>query len=299
MAIRVTQLWRYPVKSCEGNRLIAARVDEGGMESDRNWAVLNARGVLQTQRTMPKLALIRTRVEADFFGIPYVELSALGHYRIGVYEQPMDARHVVEFTEFKDLCKGIDCGDEVARWLSEFLGEPCRLIQWSRQPRESARYPDIRSKIAYQDGYPLLAILEESLDSFNTFLVGQQPEARPKSMMHFRPNLVLAGAPAFDEDKWRDIVVTGHHHPPIRLRGIKLCDRCTIPDVDPWTGKKEGTDTRKLLAAMGRGVLPMYPDGSDDATEPCFGMNLIWVPEFEGDQIEEGDTVTVESRWDS
>jgi uncharacterized protein YcbX len=299
MAICVKELWRYPAKSCEGNRLTATRVDEGGMEYDRNWVVVNERGVFQTQRVMPKLALIRTHPGVDPFSISSLGLSTLGHHPIVAYEQATDSKKVVNFNVFKDGCQGFDCGDEVAAWFSKVLGEPCRLIKWNRKPRKSVRYPEIRSKIAYQDGYPLLAILEKSLDAFNAFLAREQPEARPKSMLHFRPNLVLAGAPAFDEDKWRDILVTGPHHPPMRLRGIKLCDRCTIPDVDPRTGEKEGTDTRKLLEAMGRGALPMYPDGSDDATGPCFGMNLVWIPEPEGYQIEEGDTLTIESRWDS
>jgi uncharacterized protein YcbX len=39
MAARVTEIWRYPVKSMGGERVDAVAVGERGVHADRMWAV--------------------------------------------------------------------------------------------------------------------------------------------------------------------------------------------------------------------------------------------------------------------
>lgn len=48
---RVTELWRYPVKSTVGERLDAVRVGARGVEGDRRWAVRGADGRLGSGKT--------------------------------------------------------------------------------------------------------------------------------------------------------------------------------------------------------------------------------------------------------
>ena len=51
-------------------------------------------------------------------------------------------------------------------------------------------------------------------------------------MRRFRPNLVLDGLEAFDEDHL-DILTVATDSAPVVLKLVKPCTRCTIPNVNP------------------------------------------------------------------
>jgi hypothetical protein len=53
-------------------------------------------------------------------------------------------------------------------------------------------------------------------------------------MARFRPNLVLDGLDAHGEDALDEIVFATDDG-PVRLKLVKPCARCTIPDIDPVT----------------------------------------------------------------
>ena len=54
-------------------------------------------------------------------------------------------------------------------------------------------------------------------------------------MSRFRPNIVVDGLDANDEDHVDEIAFATADGPVV-LRLVKPCTRCTIPDVDPATG---------------------------------------------------------------
>lgn len=53
-------------------------------------------------------------------------------------------------------------------------------------------------------------------------------------MARFRPNLVITGLDAHEEDSIDSIEFDGDGG-PVRLKLVKPCTRCPIPDVDPAT----------------------------------------------------------------
>jgi uncharacterized protein len=52
------------------------------------------------------------------------------------------------------------------------------------------------------------------------------------AMARFRPNLVVSGCDAYAEDFWRQITIGN-----IGFRLPKPCSRCSVPTIDPVTGK--------------------------------------------------------------
>ena len=111
--MRVVGLWRYPVKSMQGQRLEASEVDDHGIVGDRRWAVLDLRtGLTLTARRQPELFHASACLDGDGVRIELPHgtladddeaLSAwLGHpvalveaddERRGLYETPVDAEH--------------------------------------------------------------------------------------------------------------------------------------------------------------------------------------------------------------
>ncbi|WP_010121911.1 MOSC domain-containing protein, partial [Burkholderia oklahomensis] len=58
----ISDLFVYPIKSCAGIATVRAQLLVTGLEYDRNWMVTDPTGAMITQRTHPKLALVRTEI---------------------------------------------------------------------------------------------------------------------------------------------------------------------------------------------------------------------------------------------
>lgn len=102
--MRVVQLWRYPVKSMQGERLDAAAMTVLGIEGDRHWGVLDhATGKVLTAKRVPELLYATARL---IEGRPVVTLPGdhtsvaewLGRDASVVEAQP-DARGTYEIAE--------------------------------------------------------------------------------------------------------------------------------------------------------------------------------------------------------
>jgi uncharacterized protein YcbX len=64
--VRVLELWRYPVKSLQGERLDAVVVDESGLVGDRRFAIFDrATGFGLTARRVPELLFASARLTAE------------------------------------------------------------------------------------------------------------------------------------------------------------------------------------------------------------------------------------------
>ena len=66
--MRVAEIWRYPVKSLQGERLESAQVTTGGVEGDRAYAIYDLdTGLGLTARRVPELLFVGGILECDRF----------------------------------------------------------------------------------------------------------------------------------------------------------------------------------------------------------------------------------------
>ena len=161
-------------------------------------------------------------------------LRAPGMLALHVAIDRVEERAEVEV--WNDRVAAYDMGALCAQWFSDFLGRPLRLARFDPEaPRLADREwtGAIEAENAFQDGFPLLVASTASLDEVNRRLA-TAGEA-PVTMARFRPNLVLGGLDAHGEDQLDEIVFAAAEG-PVRLKLVKPCARCPIPDVDPATG---------------------------------------------------------------
>ena len=231
-AASVAALHVYPVKSCAGLALERAPLLATGFAHDRHWMIVRPGGRFVTQRELPRLALIGVGLEPDTLVLAAPGRAVLRH-RLATPGQP---RAVVVW---RDACSGLDQGDEVAGWLSEFIGEPLRLVAFDAA-RARVVDPHVTGSCEFvtqfADGYPLLVIGAASLEDLNARLPAPLP------MNRFRPNLVLGGVPAYAEDRIHEL-----HAPGIRLRLVKPCTRCSITATDQARGAVDGDEPLHTL----------------------------------------------------
>ncbi|MDP5007966.1 MAG: MOSC domain-containing protein, partial [Glaciimonas sp.] len=77
---------------------------------------------------------------------------------------------------------------------------------------------------------PMLLISQASLADLNQKLHAQNREALP--MNRFRPNIVIDGVEAFEEDFAKTFSADA-----VQLLAVKPCPRCPMPSIDQATGK--------------------------------------------------------------
>lgn len=255
---RIARLFVYPVKSCSGVELTEALLTEAGLDLDRAWMVVDEAGDFVSQRELPRMALVKVQLKHHEVVLRAPGMLAL-HLQIDTVEAPMTVR------VWDDVVPAFDMGAVAAQWFSDFLGRKLRLVRFDPEhrrlsdPRWTA---GVEAPNAFSDGFPLLVLSEASLQELNARLAaGGHP---PVGIERFRPNIVLSGLQAHDEDHLDRLELAGEE--PVLLQPLKPCTRCGIPDVDPATGET-GTAVGDTLQAYRRNP------ALDGAV--TFGMNTI------------------------
>jgi len=255
----------YPIKSCAGITLQEALVVETGIDLDRQWMVVDEHGEMLTQRVQPRMALIQPTMRASDMVLRAPGMLAL-HVRVDTVEAPTRVR------VWDDVVKAFDMGALAAQWFSDFLGSKLRLVRFDpdEQRLSNPRWTgDIEAHNGFADAFPFLVTNQASLDDLNGRLAARG-EA-PVTMQRFRPNLVLSGLQAYDEDHLDEIVI-GSDDQTVRLRLVKPCVRCNVPDIDPLTAAT-GTAVGDTLA--GYRADPRMNGGL------TFGVNAVVVSGFD------------------
>lgn len=244
---KLTQLWRYPVKSLAGARHTQLAVGPRGPAGDRHWMVVDSTGRFLTQRQLPGMSQLRAELtEAGL----QLQDAADNRLQITLAAQG----EPVSVQVWRDQVAAVAPSATADAWLSERLGQPCRLVC---QPDGGVRgvdpqYANADDQVDFADGFPFLLISQASLDDLNTRLDS------PIDMRRFRPNLVVSGCEPYEEDRWRRIRIGD-----ISFRVVKPCSRCPIPTIDPDTGVRGAEPLRTLMTYRRRD------------NQVYFGENLI------------------------
>ena len=263
--LRLQALHVYPVKSCAGVAPDDALVIETGLEFDRAWMVVDTSGEFVTQRQLPRMVLVQPQLKALEMVLRAPGMLAL-HVALDTVEAPVRVR------VWNDAVTAYDMGDLCAQWFSDFLGQPLRLVRFDpeRKRLSDRRWSGaVEAENAFADGFPMLVTSTASLDELNRRLVAQGHAE--VTMARFRPNLVLEGLQTHDEDALDEIVFSTIDG-PVRLKLVKPCGRCPIPDVNPATAET-GHAVRDTLAGY---RVDARLDG-----QITFGMNAVIVEGIE------------------
>lgn len=253
MAVTVSALNVYPVKGLKGIALKEARCTGRGIEHDRRFMLVDPQGGFLTQREHPKMATVWTEIEGDSLGFSAPDVD-----EIHVPLRP-DGKSKVRVQVWSSTCNAVTVGQEADEWFSEYLGMPCALVY---MPDDSKRYSNPKfggegHRVGFADGYAYLMTSEASLADLNARLIARDHPAVP--MNRFRPNIVVAGAPAFAEDDWGDLRIGA-----ATLRSAKPCGRCQVTTTDQVTGEVRGPEPLATLTSY-----------RDSAFGVRFGMNLV------------------------
>jgi len=263
--ILLTGLCIYPIKSCGGIDLTAAEIGEFGLALDRRWMLVDRMGNFLTQREHPLMATIRVSFVSP--GELLVQAPAMAPLSLPL-TMPQDAPKVL-VTVWTDVLVALDCGEDMHRWFSSFLGSDARLVCFDPEARRQCSSDwtgDVVAMTQFSDGFPLLVTTQASLDDLNLRMQYKGAPALP--MNRFRPNLVLAGLEAYEED-YVDTLTIGVGASAVVLRLVKPCARCPIPGIDQHSGLRHTQWPHEPLDTMATYRANARVDGL------TFGQNAI------------------------
>ena len=226
--LRIASLHLYPVKSCAGVSVDESLLIETGFEFDRAWMLVDAAGVFVSQRELPRMALVQPTLKVHEMVLRAPGMLAL-HIALDAVEKPLRVR------VWDDAVAAFDMGDLAAQWFSDFLGRPLRMVRFDPDHKRLSdrRWTgDIEAESAFADAFSLLIASTAGLAELNRRL--QLAGEAPVTMARFRPNIVLDGLDAHGEDHLDEICFDSADG-PVKLKLVKPCTRCPIPDIDPVT----------------------------------------------------------------
>jgi hypothetical protein len=232
MSLYVSRIRIHPVKSLGGFETQAARLTDRGLEHDRRWMLVDAQGGFVTQRELPAMACLHTAPAGDGFSVTDTRDGA-------VLELPwlLHGEALATATVWSDRLHAVEAPAPWSRWFVQRLGLPLRLVH---MPDRTHRRTDGRyaaSLNSLSDAFPYLIAAQASLDDLNARLPAPVP------MDRFRPNVVIGGGAAWQEDAWDELSIGA-----ARFKAVKPCARCAIVGTDQRTGERSDEPLRTLAA---------------------------------------------------
>lgn len=215
----------YPIKSCGPVRVNTVNCSKLGLSDghlrDRVFMVIQTKnGRFVTARQYPQMVKIQPKIKGSVMTlsapgmrdveVDFERLYKTKHIKCSVWDQPVDA---------------VDCGEDVARWFSRYILEDdfgLRLVFYAkelsmRDVRTNNKCVDTTLKEdtgAFHDATSFMILNESSLNDLNTRL------SLPVMGLNFRPNFVVKGGFAYEEDFWRWVKIG-----EVVFRCVKPCTR--------------------------------------------------------------------------
>ncbi|ORM69228.1 YcbX family protein [Pantoea rwandensis] len=266
--ITLSRLYIHPIKSMRGLQLSHAQVLESGLGFDRIFMVTELDGTFITARQYPEMVRFTPALLPD-----------------GLFlNAPDGTQALVRFSDFTSQPSPTEvwgnhftsyiAPDEINHWLSHFFPRPVQLRWTGITPtRRVKRFDDV--PLSFADGFPFLLVNMASLQDL------QQRCPASIRVEQFRPNLVVSGADAWDEDSWKRVKIGD-----ITFEMPKPCSRCVFTTVGTESGRKHSEG--EPLATLQR-----FRSGQDGSGDIDFGLNLI---ALNSGVIRVGDRVSVVER---
>ena len=257
MALTLSQIYIYPIKSLGGISLKTALVQERGLQYDRRWMLVDEKGQFLTQRTFAEMALLQVDLTTEGLLVRH-KLKPLKPLIIPYLPE---SQRQISVSIWDDVCLATEVSAAANAWFTAALNRVCRLVYMPDTTRRlvDEKYAEKGEIVSFADAYPVLVIGEASLQDLNNRL------PCPVPMNRFRPSLVFTGGQPFEEDTWNYFTIQNN-----QFQGVKRCSRCVLTTINQATAEK-GQEPLRTLAEyrrvgnkvlFGQNVIPVAADAT-------------------------------------
>lgn len=313
-AWKVRSLWIFPIKSCHGIELNESRFVSTGLEHDRQYTFAEKKldpktgkegWIFITQRQYPPLARVTThfKVQKDAPGGKVLQVGypvkswvnrwlSMNDETMKTFELPLEAgekelgQYPLEPVRiWKEVVMACNMTALIPSDFAQSFGAKNPIALFRLPPsqfREVYRCAPKKEQIGHQpltafaDAYPIHLINLASVRDLNSRVAESLPKL---DALRFRPNVILSGPPAFEEDSWKRISL-GDNEYYTACRTV----RCKMPNVDQDTGERHPAEPDRTMRKY-RCI------DAGNRLNACLGMQVV--PAAETGIIRVGDSVTV------
>ncbi|HHW7520197.1 TPA: MOSC domain-containing protein [Mannheimia haemolytica] len=261
--MQVTELNIYLIKSTQAIQVSQAFVEPKGLNFDREFMLAEPNSKFITARKDPELYRLAAFPIATGVMITHTSgQKCVALYQDFVEEQSSE----VWGTHFNAKV----AAEAVNQWLSEIFGRAVQL-RWlgSQSQRIVANFAD--HPMSFADSNPLSLMSLKSLEQV------QQWSPIPLEMARFRPNIVIDGNVAFEEEQWQQVQIG-----EVLFTKAALCTRCILITRDLNTLE---------LDPKSEPFRTLKEKHCDEKGKPVFGIHLV--PQNSG-VIKVGDPVIIQ-----
>lgn len=254
----IQSIFVYPVKSCAGIRLPQVNVVSTGFAYDRMWVFVDREGRQVSARDDPSLWRVQPALDLAGKEAPR-EMTLTYEGKSVVIDITKPLKQAFTMTKVTTTAEVAETGEEIATWIREVLGKDYRLCRVV-EPQPSEISPDVRinipdyGQIYFTSNASLSALIRST----------PEPKRSQLTMYCFRPNIVLEGCAAWEEDSWQAIRIGD-----MDFTAAGPCPRCRMTTIDPKTlafdEKTEPLPTlRKIHGKDIKGYFGQYFNRSQD-----------------------------------
>lgn len=210
---------------------------------------------------------------------------------------------------WKETVNALNMERELPSELQRYLGVSNKLGIFRIDPdqlREVYRCAPTKDEAGYQpvtgfqDAYPLHLMTLNSIQKFSEE-VPKDDDLKELDVLRFRPNIILSGAEAYDEETWKQVRFkpgsSGLYNDAsfhVSCRTV----RCKMPNVDPDTGIRHPSEPDKSLRAkravdegaplngcLGMQLTPLYDASLGDDRESWIAVGMTVEVEERGHHV--------------
>ncbi len=233
--MRVSEIWRHPVKSLQGESLATATLEADGLHGDRCWGIRDeATGRILTGRREPELLLASASLGDN--GQPVITLPS-GELLHGV-GPTLDAALTGWLGRPVSLVESVGAPGAPAEFFADATDDSSNAIEWTMPAGR------------FVDALPILLLTTASMRAGAAL-----HPAGDWGVRRFRPNVLVE----VDGDEWAEDSWCGHS---VRLGAVELkplagCARCTMV-TRPQPGIDRDLDMYRTLARHHGGTMGVW-----------------------------------------
>lgn len=231
----ITELWKFPIKGCQGIKVNSLEVSPAGVKGDRDFAFWSE-GKIIDQKCTPKLASIAAYVNEDN------SVLTLTNPEFGEFSHTINPNgEKLKTTQILDKYESVDQGDLVSAWASQIVGKDIKLVipgdSWLINLSVKSLV-DMHQKQKQK----FYAVSSVSLLNRSSLFALNDLIDNPVDLDRFRSNIVVDGMEAWDEDEMGEIFTTN-----VKMNHMSGAERCIIIATDQKSGERPKNNILQTL----------------------------------------------------
>uniref|UniRef100_A0A8D8D5R7 Molybdenum cofactor sulfurase n=1 Tax=Culex pipiens TaxID=7175 RepID=A0A8D8D5R7_CULPI len=266
----------FPIKSCGAYKITTSwPLYHKGLKHDREFVIVDENGVAMTQKKLIEMCLIKPKIDLKTNELILTH-PAMENFTLSMELLSNEAQSIklCQTKVCQDNVQAIDCGDEVANWISIALQTSgLRLLKQSDDEARTLRKST--TEIALSNQAQFLLINQASVRWLADLVpdwddLPQEPTLE-SLVDRFRGNLIIDSVKPLEESTWTRLRIG-----PLEFSVDGPCSRCQMICIDQSSGTRTAeplrTIAREFKGKMRFGIYLSHVnalEGSDEKLLHC------------------------------